>query len=179
MRAVFATVFGLLIGLAAGVSQAQQQATLVAVPDALKASPGETVTMVVPARGVQIYECRSKRDAAGTYEWAFVAPEAELFDSKGSRIGKHYGGPTWEAIDGSKLTAVLKARADAPLAGSIPWLLLTATATGAKGVFSGVTSIQRVNTVGGVVPIVSCTQANSGQAARMPYTADYYFLSAR
>lgn len=178
MRAIFAHTIAILIGLAAGASQAQQ-APLVAVPDPLKGSAAETVIMVVPARGVQIYECRSKRDPAGSYEWGFVAPEAELLDAKGSRIGKHYGGPTWEAIDGSKLTGALKARADAPLAGSIPWLLLTATPSGPKGAFSGVTSIQRVNTVGGVAPIVSCTQANSGQAARMPYTADYYFLGTR
>jgi hypothetical protein len=152
---------------------------LVAVPDSIKGGAAEKVAMVVPAKGVQIYECRAKQGQSGAFEWAFVGPEAELFNVAGTKIGKHYGGPTWEAADGSKFTGALKARADAPLAGAIPWLLLTTTQVGPKGSFSHVTGVQRVNTVGGIAPTASCAQANIGQAARMPYTADYYFLAAQ
>jgi hypothetical protein len=143
-------------------------ASSVSVPDSLKPAGGESLALVVPAKGEQIYECRSGK-------WAFVAPEAELFDRAGKKIGRHYAGPHWESLDGSRVVAVVKARADAPRAGDIPWLLLSAKSVGAEGAFSNVTSIQRIATVGGVAPSESCTQ--DGTRARIPYTADYYFFS--
>jgi len=63
--------------------------------------------MIVAARGVQIYECRVRKDAGAGYEWAFVAPEAELFDAKGNAIGRHGAGPTWQATDGSRIVGTL------------------------------------------------------------------------
>lgn len=169
-----------LLLLAACASQQQSAPQAVtAVPDTLKGGPNEKLALVVPARGVQIYECRAGKDRPGSYEWGFVGPEAELYDTRGTRIGKHYGGPTWEANDGSKFTGTLKARADAPQPGTIPWLLLTAATAGPKGAFSGVTSVQRVNTMGGTAPGVACTQSNAGTVVRAPYTADYYFLSGQ
>src|SRR5262245_19000498 len=86
----------------------------VAVPDRLKPGANESLTMIVPAKGVQIYECRPRKDQAGEYEWAFVAPEADLFDTRGNRIGRHYAGPHWESNDGSKVVGAVKDRADAP-----------------------------------------------------------------
>jgi hypothetical protein len=147
------------------------------IPDRLNPSAGETMTMIVPAKGVQIYECRMSNSQQ--YEWAFVAPDAELFDTTGQRIGKHYAGPHWEAADGSKVVAKLVERADAPKATDIPWLLLGAKSVGGDGAFSKVTSIQRVNTVGGVAPKVGCSQGNAGTPVRVPYTADYYFFTPR
>jgi hypothetical protein len=76
---------------------------MVEVPDKLKPGANESVAMIVPAKGVQIYECRAKKDQVGEYEWVFVAPEADLFDARGSRIGRHYAGPHWESTDGSKI----------------------------------------------------------------------------
>jgi len=151
----------------------------VAVPDAIKGAADEKVVLVVPATGAQIYECRAKANQTGAFEWAFVAPDADLFDTNGMKIGKHYAGPAWESNDGSKITGAVKARADAPAANAIPWLLLTATASGAKGGFSDITAVQRVNTVGGVAPTAACAQANAGMQARVPYTADYYLLAKR
>lgn len=121
-------------------------------------------------KGVQIYECRAGK-------WAFVAPEADLFDRAGKKIGTHYAGPHWEAADGSKILGAVKERADAPAAGNIPWLLLGTRSVGGEGAFSKVTSIQRVATRGGVAPVGNCAQA--GAQARVDYTADYYFFSAK
>lgn len=145
----------------------------VEVPDALKPSSNESLAMIVAAKGVQIYECRARKDAAG-YEWAFVAPEAELFDARGNTIGRHGAGPYWQANDGSRIVGTLKQRADAPVAGAIPWLLLTAKSNGPDGSFSKVTSVQRVKTVGGIAPAAGCDSA--GAMARVSYTADYYFF---
>jgi hypothetical protein len=141
----------------------------VQVPENLKPAANESLTLVVPAKGVQVYECRDGK-------WAFVAPDAALFDLAGMPIGKHYAGPVWEAADGSKVVGAVKSRADAPAANAIPWLLLSTRSTGGEGAFSKVTSIQRVSTTGGVAPQGACV---SGAQARVNYTADYYFFTAR
>ena len=137
---------------------------------------GESLARVVPARGVQIYQCRTKD---GKHEWAFIAPDAELLDSTGKVVGRHGAGPVWEALDGSRVSATVKSRADAPDKRDIPWLLLTARSTGPAGAYSNVTSIQRVNTVGGIAPANGCDAATVGQQARVHYTADYRFFTQR
>ena len=145
-------------------------ASTVPVPDTLKPAANESLALIVPAKGVQIYECRDGK-------WAFVAPDAELFDRSGKKIGRHYAGPHWEAADGSNIVGAVKQRADAPAAGNIPWLLLGAKSVGGEGAFSKVTSIQRVATVGGMAPAAGCNEA--GAQARVPYTADYYLFSPK
>ena len=169
----------LLALLAAACAGAQPPKSTVNVPDTLKPGANESLAMIVPAKGVQIYECRARKDQVGGYEWAFVAPEADLFDVRGNRIGRHYAGPHWESTDGSKILGTVKERDDAPVADAIPWLLLAATSVGSEGSFSKVTSIQRVSTVGGVAPKAACSQAAAGTPARINYTADYYFFTAK
>jgi hypothetical protein len=159
-------------------ANAQSAAPLASVPDSLKPDTKESVTMVLAARGVQIYECVIAKDKADAYEWSFVAPEAELFDATGKKVGKHGAGPTWEAADGSKIVGTVKERADASQADAIAWLLLTAKSVGAQGVFSTITSVQRVNTVGGAAPHEGCSRVEAGTVARVPYSADYYFLAS-
>lgn len=160
--------------LAAGCASAPA----VDVPDALRPPVNETLARTVPARGVQIYECRAGKEGAG-YEWAFVAPDAELFDTRNRPVGRHGAGPSWQALDGSRIVGTVKARADSPSTGAIPWLLLSTKSTGVAGEFSGVTSVQRVNTLGGVAPATPCTDGVKGTTVRVPYTADYRFFVAR
>jgi hypothetical protein len=169
----------LLVLLGAACANPQPPTSMVKVPDKLKPGANESLAMIVPAKGVQIYECRARKDQVGGYEWAFVAPEADLFDARGNRTGRHYAGPHWESTDGSKILGTVKERADAPVADAIPWLLLTAKSVGSEGSFSKVTSIQRVNTVGGVAPKTGCSQAAARTPARINYTADYYFFAAK
>lgn len=147
------------------------------IPAKLSPGPNEALVLIVPARGVQIYQCRAKNGADGQYEWAFVAPEAQLFDARGATIGRHYGGPHWEANDGSKVVATLRARADAPADQAIPWLLLDARSVAGDGAFSKVTTIQRVYTAGGVAPVSGCSRSQAGSSARVAYTADYHFFA--
>ena len=170
----------LAIPLAIAVSACAQVPTLtptVQVPDRIKGAANESLAMIVAAKGAQIYECRASKDA-GTANWVFVAPEADLFDASGKKIGRHYAGPRWESFDGSTIAGTMKAGIDAPQANAIPWLLLTAKSVGPEGSFSNVTSVQRVSTIGGVAPKTGCSPASVGQVARTPYTADYYFLAA-
>ena len=130
---VMAFLLVLHVGGCAGL---ESPPALVSVPDKLKPGAGESLKMVVPARGVQIYECRAGKDQPRTHEWAFVAPEADLFDVRGNGIGRHYAGPHWESADGSRIVGALKERADAPAASAIPWLLLAAKSVGPEGAFS-------------------------------------------
>ena len=169
----------MLVLLVAGCAGPRAPTSMVKVPEKLKPGANESLAMIVPAKGVQLYECRARTGQVGGYEWVFVAPEADLFDARGTRTGRHYAGPHWEAIDGSKIVGSVKERADAPVADAIPWLLLAAKSVGPEGSFSKVTSIQRVNTVGGVAPKTDCSQATAGTPARVNYTADYYFFIAK
>ena len=146
----------LLTGCATSASVAEN---LKAIPENLSPAAGESLKRVIRAKGVQIYECRDQK-------WVFVAPDADLFDEKGNRIGRHYAGPHWEATgDGSKVLGTVKTRADAPEAGAIPWLLLTTRSVGGRGYFSDVTSIQRVATHGGTAPGIACVRHAYGSAA--------------
>jgi hypothetical protein len=148
----------------------------VEVPKQLEPGADEAPTLVARAKGVQIYECRAKPGSAEP-EWTFIAPEAQLYDVRGHAIGHHGAGPVWEAQDGSIVRGKVKERADAPIAGAIPWLLLTAKSEGAEGRLSSVSSIQRVNTVGGVAPTGGCDKSRVGTPVRVAYSADYVFFA--
>ena len=120
------------------------------VPDKLKAPAGEEVVLQAHASGSQIYVCQPGTD--GKFAWALKAPEAELHDQQGAVIGRHYAGPTWKDNDGSEVTGKAVARVDSPDADSIPWLLVTIAGHSGDGVLSRVTSVQRINTKGGLPP---------------------------
>src|SRR5215470_9698345 len=162
------------VGLFAVIGGALAQApALPELPAALK--PGELKAyLAVPAKGVQIYTCN--KNAAGAYAWTFKGPEAELADSAGKTIGKHYGGPTWEGSDGGKVVGAVKASAPAPGGSAIPWLLLDIKSRDGTGQFTQAAAILRVSTVGGQAPAGGCDEAHAGTEQRVPYTAAYYFL---
>lgn len=153
----------------------------VQAPNSLKPAATEVALGAVTARGVQIYECRMTQDDPQAMVWVYVAPEADLFDAQGMLVGVHDAGPQWENTDGSKLIGSgVKARADAPRADAIPWLLLATKSVGPDGAFAKVTSIQRINTVGGVAPAADkCTAAALGWHRRVRYTADYLMFGAQ
>ena len=177
MKKPFALASFMLV-LFAGYAAASQPSSPSASPaQKLKVDPDESLAMVVPANGVQIYECRARQGPGGSYEWAFVGPEADLFDTRGMKIGRHYAGPHWEANDGSKIIGLVKASTVAPDGGAIPWLLLGAKSVGPAGTFSNVSSVRRVHTTGGIAPGDGCSAAAAGARARVPYTADYYFFT--
>jgi hypothetical protein len=142
------------------------------VPPALDPGASSRVLSTVAATGVQVYECRVAADASAA-SWAFVAPDAVLFDAHGRQVGTHGAGPVWTGNDGSRVLGSVQARADAPAAGSIPWLLLSTRSTGGPGEYSRVSHIQRLHTEGGVAPAGGCAYSSVGQRIRVPYRADY------
>jgi hypothetical protein len=151
-----------------------------AVPalDTLAPPPGMRELFEVTASGVQIYVCEEKGQERGKkgFGWAFVAPEAVLFDTGGKRVGMHSKGPTWTLDDGSSVIGELAAKQPSSNKGSVPWLLLRVTSHQGAGRLDGASFIRRVNTSGGAEPEGGCDGAHKGNTARVPYTAAYQFF---
>jgi Protein of unknown function (DUF3455) len=134
------------------------------------AAPGETVVLTVHAVGMQYYDC--KPDADGKLVWTFNSPQATL--TTGDKIaGYHSAGPSWELMDGSGITGKAVGNAPGTNANDIPWLKVEVNSHKGTGQLSDVTTVQRINTVGGVLK-GSCDREKAGEG--MPYAADYVFL---
>jgi hypothetical protein len=145
------------------------------VPSRIEVPDGNKVFLVGHGVGVQIYSCNATSSGFG---WGFVAPRANLFDDHGKLIITHFGGPTWQATDGSRVVGRLVDSVTVdPTA--IPWLLLSAASTAAgpdSDRLVATTYIQRVATTGGLAPpAAECNATTAGTVAEVPYTADYYF----
>ena len=134
------------------------------------AAPGETIVHTVHAVGLQLYECKAGAD--GKLAWTFIAPQAML-TADGKVVGKHGAGPSWELLDGSLITAKAVANAPGATENDIPWLKLEVTSNKGTGQLAGVTTVQRINTKGGVLK-GTCDRERAGEG--MPYAADYVFL---
>jgi hypothetical protein len=134
--------------------------------------PGHAAAMKALGAGDLAYECKA---TATAHEWVFAGPTATLYDMDNSPIGKYYGGPTWEANDGSKVTGKQLAVLPAPKPGAIPHQLVQVSSSAGKGTMNGVTFIQRVNTQGGVAPMEACGAGNAGERKMVKYQAEYIF----
>lgn len=142
------------------------------LPANLTVPAGQQLGFQADAKGVQIYECQVT--PGGESKWVLSAPEAELFDAAGNLAGKHFAGPTWESVDGSRVAAQKEAE-HSPDSTAIPWLLLRATEHHGQGSLAPVTFILRKNTTGGLAPAEGCDAAHGGDTARVPYSAVYVF----
>jgi uncharacterized protein DUF3455 len=134
------------------------------------AAPGETGIVTLHAEGAQIYDCKAGTD--GKLAWAFREPIATLL-LDGKTVGRHYAGPNWDHVDGSGVTAKGAGSAPGKTANDIPWLKLEVTARRGNGVLAGATTVQRINTVGGVMS-GACDKAGTFHSA--PYSTEYVFL---
>jgi uncharacterized protein (TIGR03118 family) len=141
-------------------------------PGCEKLAPSEDNQVVAHlfAVGVQIYRWDG-------IAWGFVAPSALLYADPNhhAQVVTHFGtptGPAWETKSGSRVVAQ---RVDSctPDATAIPWLLLRAISRTGPGLFSDISYVQRVNTVGGLAP--ATPGAAVGEESQVPYTADYVF----
>jgi Protein of unknown function (DUF3455) len=139
------------------------------LPAAIAAS-GETAVLTVHAVGQQLYDCKPGAD--GKLVWTFNAPQATL-TVDGKVVGHHGAGPSWELEDGSSIVGKAVGNAPGAKADDIPWLKLEVVSHNGSGKLSDVTTVQRINTVGGVLKD-TCDRQGAGRG--MPYSADYVFL---
>ena len=166
---------GLLIVTGAAIA-APDNASL---PEPVRVPAGHVVKLETLGIGEITYECRESKEGAGQFGWAFVAPVATLYDAQSKPVGKYYGGPTWEAMDGSKVTGKQVAVAPAPAAKSIPLQLVKADPAMGNGAMTGVTFIQRLDTKDGVAPAAACDAATKGAKQQVSYEAKYVFYTQR
>jgi Protein of unknown function (DUF3455) len=138
---------------------------------AVLAAPGEAVVATIHAEGAQIYECNV--DTAGKATWLFREPITTLILND-KTIGRHYAGPTWELTDGSAVTGKAISNSPGATAADIPWLKLDVVNHRGNGLLSNVTTVQRINTRGGVAQGM-CDQR--GSLLSVPCSADYSFLN--
>lgn len=175
-RSVALAALLLIIGQAMlGPLSARAHDSAPSVPDTIAVPPGSVLLFMRHAEGAQIYDCVSG-------QWALHAPKALLTNPHAHRrTGIHYGGidrgltpgPWWESLrDGSRIRGGNAVSAPSPNPASIPLLRLQVLERYGEGVFSPVSYIQRLNTVGGVAPTGACA---TGKQHRVHYTADYYF----
>jgi hypothetical protein len=143
-------------------------------PDSVAQTAKESIDVPAHSRlllravgsGDQVYGCVNG-------SWVLTAPDAKLLDQKGSVLGRHFAGPTWQLNDGSWVKGRTVAKQVAPDSTAVPWLLLESV--GGTGRLGAVRFIQRTGTHGGNAPDSSCSQ---GAMRRVPYTATYSFYQA-
>ena len=160
----FATAVLVVFGGCATAAFADEQA----LPESIRA-PGETVVFDVHAEGAQVYECVA--DSSGRLAWLFREPIATLIRD-GKTVGRHYAGPKWEIADGSSVVGKVESKVDGATPSDIPWLKLASASHSGQGVLAQATTIQRVNTHGGVLS-GDCDKA--GTFRSVPYSAEYLF----
>ncbi|MDD5266316.1 MAG: DUF3455 domain-containing protein, partial [Methylococcales bacterium] len=159
------------------------------LPNDIKPPLGNVLKLTLPAKGIQVYDCKGSSNATVTYSWVFRSPVATLSSGEdenrdGNGNGNaaiHYAGPRWKsigyrddsAVQGTKCQSIVSDNLNA-----IPQLLLSAAQVTPGHLFGDVTFIQRVNTVGGIAPASGCDATTVGVEADVPYTADYKFYKA-
>ncbi len=145
------------------------------VPSEIVVPEGNKVFLVGHAVGVQIYSCNATPSG---FAWSSATPRANLYNDQGKLIITHFAGPTWQAMDGSRVVGRVEASVTVDRT-AIPWVRLAAasTAAGPEGDrLVATTYIQRIETTGGLTPpAAECNAATAGTVAEVPYTADYYF----
>ena len=146
----------------------------VALPENLPG--GNTRVATFFANGVQKYKAQEVPGSNPvTYQWVFVAPQADLYDNTNKKVGTHSAGPTWQlSATDSIYGQALNPPKTAPSSDGIDWLLLVPkTGKEPTGVFANVSYVQRVATKGGKAP--SSPPVSATDIADVPYTAIYRF----
>ena len=139
----------------------------------IKAPSTHQPVLQLSAKGVQIFRCE-RRDNALT--WVFRQPQAELMEA-GKGVGRHGANFSFEHDDGSRLVSTIVAYDEPPKPTDLRWVLMTTRSFG-KGVFEGVTHVQRINTAGGIPP-GRCEASQLNQLLRVDFTSDFVFYRPR
>ncbi len=139
---------------------------------------GNTRIATYYAEGVQKYKSQVKAGSNPvTYEWVFIAPQADLYDAGNKKVGTHGAGPFWQlsaadTIFAQQFNPPKTAPGTEPA--TIDWLLLMPKAGKTpSGVFANVAYIQRIATQGGKAPATAPVSAD--QTVDIKYTAVYRF----
>ncbi|MGE3541583.1 MAG: DUF3455 domain-containing protein [Candidatus Tectimicrobiota bacterium] len=157
--------------------------------------PPHQLALTLFAEGLQSY--RSVEPTPGAFLWQFFGPEATLFtdSTQTTRVGIHFNVntapadtlttcpvvgfacPSWQFDADSSAVTVGRPIDMTPSPNAIPELLLPAVSHVGTGLFSAITFVQRLDTVGGLA--TACALPTGlGQECDSPYTATYTFFVA-
>jgi len=148
------------------------------IPDKLKVPEGNVLLLRAYGKGVQKYACPVSATSKAVPHAILLKDDRD----EGDLVAIHFGGPTWEALDGSSVVGdtdpMTLHSAPAPDADGVPWLRLTAKSHGGNGLLSRVTYIQRLYTDGGNPPAEGCDQADNQTEVLVEYSAQYFFYGS-
>jgi hypothetical protein len=159
----------LVLGLIGALASAAQAEGIGNLPAAI-AVEGSVPVARLQGAGAQIYVCT--KNAAGAWNWTFREPIATLLED-GMTVGRHFVGPTWEFVDGSRVVGDVVSKAPGTTAKDIAWLKLSVKEPPKSGLVAGPTSVLRIDTKGGVFE-GAC--GSEGELHSEPYTATYIFV---
>ena len=138
---------------------------------------GNTRVATFFAVGVQKYKAQVKAGSNPVrYEWVFVAPQADLYDTTNKKVGTHSAGPTWQLSVNDSIYGQAYDPPKTSFAGNnnIDWLWLKPKdGKTPTGIFAEVDYIQRIDTEGGTAPTTPPKKATD--VAEVGYTAIYRF----
>jgi hypothetical protein len=142
------------------------------IPEELNPPADATLELVLPASGVQSYACGVDKPGEAP-DWQPKGPHANLGEGN-NIVGIHFGGPSWQLLDGSTVKGTKIASAPSPDKSAVVWLLMSGAATG-QGGLGKITHIQRLETTGGKPPTSGCDASHLDAKVLVPYRAYYYF----
>ena len=114
--------------------------------------------------------------ANGRYSWQLDGPDAVLTDIGGRVRGRHGFGPSWQALDGSRIVGTVLQSIPSPRPDSVPWLILSVRKHVGQGQLQGVAFVLRLDTEGGQPPLADC--GPGAKTMKVPYRAAYVFVPA-
>ncbi len=146
------------------------------IPEILKVPDGNVLLLRARGRGVQKYTPPITADSKATPHAILLTGDQD----EGDLAAIHFGGPTWEALDGSSVLgdAANAKHYMAPDPDGVDWLLIPAKSTSGNGLLSRVTYIQRLYTDGGKPPADTSDQADTQSEILVEYSAEYRFYVA-
>lgn len=176
-----------------------------ALPVALRASQDEVLQEIMTTHGDETYICRrtalpadplSRVDASGAVPtavnangartdhtqllWDSFGSEATLVDAGGQSVGTVAPGHYFLSYDGSYVKTTTAAESQVG-ANALTWARYEAGYVAAprpgNGRFSNISSIQRIDTSGGLPPQPACEL--EGSRLLVPYAATYMFYRAK
>ncbi|SEB75384.1 Protein of unknown function [Burkholderia sp. WP9] len=169
------------------------------LPTALRASQDEVLQEVMTTHGDETYVCRRIRTSPPAFgvtarpdtlpgvardgtqlAWDPLGSEAILVDAAGKSVGTVAPGRYFLSYDGSYVIGNIVAESQVG-ANALTWVRYTARFVAAprpgEGRFADVSSIQRIDTSGGLPPQPLCEL--EGAHLLVPYGATYMFYRAR
>ena len=149
-----------------------------ALPEAIRVPAGHQIALQAHGSGELLYTCQAISRAPFQYAWLLQTSSVRLQDEYGRAISYFPGTRSrWVHSDGSQLVAQESVEAASDGA-SLPQQRVKVEvppAPAAPGILGGVSYVQTLRSVGGVVTTKPCVAGNLGMRVTVPLESDYVF----